>query len=142
MDGIPERLNTVFRAAVENIAPLWDQLEPLLAKPLALRPTHDAEDVRKMLMGQHCHLWVQMDGPVVQALVVTEFCAFPKGVWVNAWLAAALDDARFDYWRFREVLCEWALTNNCRGVSATGRVGWLKKYPEAKYEGVCVRMTF
>ena len=83
-----------------------------------------------------------MDGSRLEAFVITEFSAFPKGVWVHAWLAASDPEAQFDYWRFRDVLCEWAQANNCRGVSAAGRVGWLKKYPEAKYEGICVRMTF
>lgn len=142
MDALPARLESVFRVAVENITPLWPQLEPLLEKPLTMRPTHDTEDVRKLLMGQVCHLWVQMDGSILEAFVITEFSAYPKGVWLNAWLAAARDDARFDYWRFRDVLCDWAISHQCRGVSAIGRVGWLKKYPEARYEGVCVRMTF
>ena len=142
MDGMPPMLDTVFRVAVENITPLWPQIEKLLEIPLGMRPTHNAEDVWKLLMAMQSQLWVQMAGTTVEACVVTEFSAFPRGVWLRCWLAGARDDARFDYWRFFEVLQKFARDNGCRGISGDGRIGWLRKYPNAQFEGISARVTF
>ena len=143
MDGMPPILDTVFRVAVHNITPLWPQVEKLLEIPLAMRPTHNAEDVWKLLMAMQSQLWVQMPSPpIVEACVVTEFVAFPRGVWLRAWMAAANEDVRFDHWRFVEALKKFARDNGCRGISGDGRIGWLRKYPEAVFEGVSARITF
>jgi hypothetical protein len=142
MDGLPAGLNNVFRVAVENITPLWPQIELLLEKPLSWAPTHEAHDVWKILMAQQSQLWAQMNGPVLEAFIITEFAVFPRGVWLHAWIASAREDARLDYWRLMEAMKAFARANNCRGVSGSGRIGWLRKYPEAKFEGVLARITF
>lgn len=139
---IPADQQTIFRVSVDNLHLVWPQLEHLLARPLAMRPTHDAEDVRKMLMAQMVQLWVQMDGSTLEAFVITEFEVCPRGIWLRAWLAGASQEATFDNWRMADAICSWAKMNNCRGISAGGRLGWLKRFPSAKYEGALMRVTW
>jgi hypothetical protein len=139
---LPAPVESVFRVSVDNVNLIWPQLEPLLALPLALRPTHNAEDVYKMLLAQMVQLWVQMDGPTLEAFVITEFEVCPRGIWLRAWLAGADREASFDNWRMEEAITAWARINNCRGISAGGRLGWMKRFPGAKYEGALMRVTW
>lgn len=139
---LPEVRETVFRVSVDNVHAIWPQLQRLLALPLALRPTHNADDVYKMLLAQMVQLWVQMDGPTLEAFVITEFEVCPRGIWLRAWLAGADREAQFDGWRMEEMLVAWAKANNCRGISAAGRLGWLKRFPAAKFEGALMRVTW
>lgn len=139
---LPPEVQTVFRVSVDNVHLVWPQLEKLLALPLALRPTHNADDVYKMLLAQMVQLWVQLDGAKLEAFVITEFEVCPRGVWLRAWLAGADNEARFDSWRMEEAIVAWAKTNNCRGISAAGRLGWLRKFPAAKFEGALMRVTW
>ena len=139
---LPPAVDSVFRVSVDNVNLIWPQLEPLLALPLALRPTHNAEDVYKMLLAQMVQLWVQMDGATLEAFVITEFEVCPRGIWLRAWLAGASREAAFDNWRMEEAITAWAKVNNCRGISAGGRLGWMKRFPGAKYEGALMRVTW
>jgi hypothetical protein len=140
--GLPAEAQTVLRVSVDNVHLIWPQLEPLLVVPLALRPTHNADDVYKMLLAQMVQLWVQMDGHRLEAFVITEFEVCPRGIWLRAWLAGADREAAFDSWRMEQAISAWAKANNCRGISAGGRIGWLKRYPSAQYEGVLMRVTW
>jgi len=139
---LPPEVNSVFRVSVDNVHLIWPQLERLLALPLALRPTHNADDVFKMLLAQMVQLWVQMDGPTLEAFVITEFEVCPRGIWCRAWLAGADREATFDNWRMEEAIVAWAKANNCRGISAGGRLGWMKRFPNAKFEGALMRVTW
>ena len=140
--GLPPEVQTVFRVSIDNVHLVWPQLEPLLALPLALRPTHNTDDVYKILLAQMAQLWVQMDGSKLEAFVITEFEVCPRGVWLRAWLAGADREAQFDGWRMEEAIVGWAKANNCRGISAAGRLGWLKRFPAAKFEGALMRVTW
>lgn len=139
---LPPLAQSVFRVSVDNVHLVWPQLERLLARPLAMRPTHNADDVYKMLLAQMVQLWVQMDEAKLEAFVITEFEVCPRGIWLRAWLAGADNDATFDNWRMEEAIVGWAKANNCRGISAGGRLGWMKRFPTAKFEGALMRMTW
>jgi hypothetical protein len=131
----------IVRVSVDNVTPLWDQVGPLVEAALRGRVTHDAEDIRKILMAQACQLWVQWNDPLVDAMVVTEFAAYPKGVWVRVWMAAARPDAKMDDDGFLRIITQWADHHQCRGFEVTGRHGWLKRFPDAKAEGLLMRWT-
>lgn len=131
---------SVVRVGVENITPLWPEIEDLITKALCGRPTHDAEDVRRMLMGHVCQLWVQRS-ETTEALVVSEFATYPKGIWVRAWLGAARDESRMDTYGFSGALLVWSQQHGCRGLEAQGRLGWLRRFPEAQAEGQLMRIT-
>lgn len=135
-------MSAIFRVAYDNIAGLWPQVQPLVEQGLRGAPTHDAEDVRKMLYTGSCQLWVQCDIPVVEALVVSEFVAYPKGVWLRVWLAAAKPEPGMDTAEFLEKLTAFAEQNHCRGFEAIGRHGWARKIKDAKIEGLHMRVTF
>lgn len=130
----------VFKVAVENIMPLWPQLQPLLALILPMMQTHNEEDIRKILLGQMGHLWIQWSDRV-EALVVSEFAAYPRGVWVRAWLAAAYPGAKFNGDAFFSALSDWAVAHRCRGLEGGGRIGWLRKFPNARMEGFHARIN-
>lgn len=131
----------VFKVAVENIMPLWPQLQPLLARVLPMIKTHNEEDIRKLLLGQMAQLWIQWSDRV-EAFLVSEFAAYPRGVWVRAWLAAAAPDAKFSDSGFFVALSDWAEAHKCRGLEGGGRIGWLRKFPGATLEGIHARITF
>lgn len=131
----------ILRVAPENVTPLWAQAEPLVTRALLGRPTHDAEDVRRMVMAQHCQLWAQWREPVLEALIVTEFAVYPKGVWVRVWLGGARRDTEMDDDGFLSAVMKWAEAHQCRGFEATGRHGWLRRFPAAAAEGLVMRWT-
>ncbi len=130
---------TIFRVAVEHVMPLWPQLEPLVERALEGHLPHDAEDVRKALLGGNTQLWVQWDDERVEALAITEFAVFPKGVWVRVNLVAARPDARLDSEAFLAALTQWKEMHGCRGLEAIGRVGWARRFPGMKQVGVLLR---
>lgn len=134
------RKAAIFQVAVANITPAWPQLEALFAPALAINSTHDCESIRRALMGQSCHLWIQWDGERIEAAVVSEFAHYPNGVWVRIWLAGALPEVRMDVDGFLHCILEWAEAHGCVGLEAVGRHGWLRKFPEARAEGLVMRM--
>ena len=129
---------TVMRVAVDNIMPLWPQIEPLIAEALSVCQTHDTEDVRRMLLAQSAQLWIQWEDRVL-GLLITEFVSYPKGIWVRIWLAAAAQNAKLDYVSLYDTLSKWRDANGCRGFEALGRPGWLRKFPEFRVEGLVMR---
>jgi len=130
----------IFRVATENVEPLWPQIEPLLQVELANIPTHDVDDVRGLILGNRCHLWVQWSDHV-EAMAVTEFDSFPRGVALRVWLGAANEADRLDGEGFRTTLTQWAARNHCKWIMACGRIGWLRRFPDAKFAGVMMRLT-
>ena len=135
-------MSAVFRVAYDNIAPLWAQVAPLVELGLRGTPTHDVEDVRRSLYTSSCQLWAQCDIPVVEAIVVTEFVPYPRGLWLRTWLAAADPNGPgMDHAECFRVIGAWAREQLCRGVEAIGRHGWLRHYPTAHVEGLYMRIS-
>ena len=95
-----------------------------------------------MLMAQLCNVWVQWVEPTVEAIVISEFASYPKGVWVRAWLAAARRDREMDDDGFLLALTEWARAHKCRGFEAGGRHGWTRRMANVSVEGLRMRVTF
>lgn len=139
MDSLPTFAPTqVFRVSQENVTPLWPQAEPLIERALHGSVTHDVEDIRKMILGGAAHLWAQWSD-WLEAIAVSEFAPYPRGIWVRVWLAAVADGARFDDAKFFAVLDHWREMHGCRGFEAIGRLGWLRRVPGARFIGAVMR---
>lgn len=131
--------SVLMRVMPENVTPLWPQLEGLFVPALVLVSTHTPEDIRRALMVGRAQLWAQISGDVVEAAATTEFIDYPVGLYVRVWLAAARKDRRFDTDAFFDMMNRWREQNRCVGFEAIGRVGWLRKFPDAGAEGLILR---
>jgi hypothetical protein len=131
-------LAEIVKVSLENITPLWPQLEPLIKSVVDPLGTHDAEDVRRSLMANLSHLWVQWSDKV-EACVVSEFVNYPKGLWLRLWAGAARDDTKGEWQEFRAALTHWKKINGCVGMEIIGRMGWMRVFPDARLDGVIIR---
>ena len=131
----------VMRIMPEYVTPLWPQFEALLGPALVLVSTHNAEDVRRLIMVGQAQLWAQMDGDTVEAAATTEFVNYPVGLYIRVWLAGTRPDRKFDENAFFHAMNRWRELNQCRGFEAIGRHGWLRKFPDARVEGLVMRLT-
>ena len=126
----------VFRVGVENISPLWPQIAAMMDKACKLMSTHAPEDVRRQLLTQESQLWLQWsDRP--EALIVSQFAAYPNGLWLRLWLGASADGCVMDRPKFVDALEAWRTANQCREYEIIGRMGWGKLFPKARMEA-CV----
>lgn len=141
MNAVVDIQSGVMRIMPENVTPLWAQFEELLRPALVMVSTHTSEDIRRSVMAMRSQLWAQMTDDVVVAAAVTEFVDYPVGMYVRVWLVGARPDHRFDDEAFFEVMDRWRSRNGCVGFEAVGRHGWLRKFPEARIEGLVMRMT-
>jgi hypothetical protein len=139
MDGMVAT-RRVFPVVVDNLTPAWPQLVPLVTRALKGIVTHEPADVLRMLQDEHAQLWVQWSSRL-EAMVVTEFAYYPQGRWLRLWLAASADDADFDMTAFEDVLSQFRDDNECRGFELIGRMGWLRRFPEARFVGVIMRTS-
>ena len=130
----------VFPVEIENIDALWSRWEPLVKRALRDDETVDPIDVRERVKGGHAHLWVQW-GTSLEGFEVTELVEYPKGRWLRIWLAATAPDYKLDEDAFYDVLSAFRDTNDCRGFEWTGRLGWARRFPEARFIGVTLRTT-
>ena len=140
IDGLAPSRGAVFPVTVDNVMRLWPHWEPVLKRALRDVETHDPLDVRRMVLGEQAHLWVQWDNRL-EAFVVSEFVTYPRGTWLRLWLAASAPDAQMNSDAFEDVLSAWKDANNCRGFEIIGRMGWLKRFPEARFAGAVLRTT-
>jgi len=139
MNAMSPTVGTIMRVMPENVTSMWRQVEELFLPALAMVSTHTAEDVRRAVMTMRAQLWAQIDGTVVQAAATTEFVDYPVGMYVRVWLAGARKGVKFDEEGFHHVMDNWRVHHNCVGFEAIGRHGWLKRFPEAKVEGLVLR---
>ena len=131
----------ILRVNPVDVTALWDQVQPLITSALRDIPTHDAEDVRGAILAGTSTLFIQFR-EVVEAIAVTQFAAFPKGIWLSIWLVGARPDYALDDAAFLDVMTTFQEINGCRGFQYTGaRQGWIKRFPGFKLEGVNLRQT-
>ncbi len=133
-------MTAVFRLAPELITPAWSILEPIIASALKGQETHNTEDVRQLLMTMQCHGWIQVDEETnsIQALVVTEFTRYPRGLWLRLWLAGVADGCHLEDNMFYEVLDKWRVDMGCREFEIIGRPGWSRRF-NTRILGVIMR---
>jgi len=122
-----------------HIAQIWSEVEPLLKPAIAISGTHNCEDIYHSLMGGKSQLWIQWSEKV-DAVVVTEFISYPRGLWFRFWLAGALKETEVLWKKFFDILYEFAKQNKCAGIEDCGRVGWGHYAPHAKKIGILRRI--
>jgi hypothetical protein len=130
----------ITRVSIENIMGLWGQIEPLVQIELDAIPTHDVDDVRRMLLANQAHLWVQWSDHV-EAMAITDFVNYPRGLELRVWLGAVREGDTVDKEAFRTAAFQWARMNRCKWLGACGRIGWLKVFSDMHYTGVFMRAT-
>lgn len=130
----------IVRVNTENITPLWPQVLPLVERALARIDTLDAEDVRKALLASQSHLWIQWSGEVDAALL-TEFVAYPKGIWLRLGLMGAKPKTPVRWDEFERAVNDWGRAHQCKGKEVWGRFGWAKRYADARRDFVVLRQS-
>jgi len=106
--------------------------------------THNAEDIRALLMASQGHLWIQWDedNKNVDAVVVTLFQSYPRGLFLNCWVTAAMPDVKVDWPTVQTAIVGWAKKHKCIGLLGQGRVGWMRKFSGVEAGGQLIRMVF
>lgn len=142
MDGMSIRP----RPAIVLIAPatldaLWPHWEPLLKRALRHVETHNSDDVRELVSEGYAQLWVQWSGSALEAFIVSEVVTYPRGKWLRLWLAATADGALMDNERFEDATSEFRDAEECKGYEIIGRLGWLKRFRDLRFEGAVMRTT-
>lgn len=134
----------VFRVKPPDVSGTWVNVVDFFKPIFATSKTHEPDDVRDILLTNKAQLWVQWNitEAKIEAAFVTEFVGYPMGVWIRLWLGGAAHDAKVDYKAVEGALTIWARQNCCRGFEIVGRHGWLRKFPSAVVEGLCLRTTF
>jgi len=134
----------VFAVKPCDVSATWANVVDFFKPIFATSRTHEPNDVRDILLTQKAQLWVQWNitEAKIEAAFVTEFIGYPMGVWIRLWLGGAAHDAKVDYQAVERALTNFARQNSCRGFEIVGRHGWLRKFPSAVVEGLCLRTTF
>lgn len=141
MDGMIATRPKIFQVSTENIERLWPQLEPLLRR--SLRGNDDVigtDDLRDLLLTEKAQLWVQW-GERLEAIIATDIVTYPRGQWLRLFAAATVDGFALDDESFEDVLTQFRDVNDCRGFEVIGRMGWLRRFPEARFVGAVMRVT-
>lgn len=139
MDGSPIIKREVVLVRNDNLPRIWPHWQPLLKRALrGNEDTYEPTDIYQAALQGMAQLWIQWSGRL-EAFVVSELAVYPRGSWMRLWLAATNDDAEFDQDGFEEKLAEWKDANDCKGFEVIGRMGWLRRFPEARYIGVVMR---
>lgn len=129
----------VTQLAPQNIAALWSQIAPIIRPAVEQVSTHTVTDIYRAVMSMRAQLWVELRGTDVISAVVTEFIDYPAGLFVRCWLCGARSDTPMDGEMFLNHLDEWRQNSGAIGFEAIGRHGWMKRFPDAKIEGLIMR---
>lgn len=115
----------ILRVTPNDIAGLWDQVEPLVTSALRASVTHDAGDVRADLLLGKAALFIQHTEQV-DGIAVTNFAGYPKGLWLRIWLVATRPGVPLDGAGFYATCEHWRKIHQCKGFEVcSGRKGWL-----------------
>lgn len=141
---IPISERAIFRVQLTDISSTWALVKGYFAPIFADCVTHTPEDVRLLLLDQRAQLWVQWNvvTGIIEAAFVTEMVVYPRGVWVRVWLGGVRPGEKADTRGVRGAIVLFAKQNGALGLEVTGRHGWLRRFPDAKVEGLMMRVTF
>lgn len=122
----------IFKVLPAHVMTVWPQVSRMLQPAVDRAGTHTIEDVRKKVITGYSDLWVQCAGDKVSAAMVTEFAHFPKGIWLNMWLAGAAKETPFEDALWEPHIIEFARFNGCTGIHWIGRKGWRERNKHLK----------
>jgi len=140
MDAMTIQRPTIVLVSPGNLDALWPHWEPLLKRALRHVETHNAEDVRQVVADGYAQLWVQWSG-TLEAFIVSEIVNYPRGRWLRLWLASTADGAILDDDRFEDATAEFRDAEDCKGYEIIGRLGWLRRFRDLRFEGAIMRTT-
>jgi len=129
----------IIQLLPQNIVALWPQIAPIIRPAVVLVSTHTVSDIYRAVVSMRAQVWASVHETKVLAAVISEFVDYPAGLFVRIWIAASLPEVPFDTAAFMEKLDEWRCASNAIGFEAVGRMGWLKRYPGLKCEGLIMR---
>lgn len=139
--GEAPKTATILRVMPTNVTELWPQIEPLIIAATDGPMTHTTDDVRRELMASHAELWIQWSDRV-EAACVTRFMSHPRGLWLRIWLLGAAPMVGMDWPGFRRLIEIWGRAHNCVEMEFHGRLGWARKFPDARVIGIVARVPF
>ena len=115
------------------IAPVWDEVGPVLSRAMERQSAYTLGDVRQLLESANAQLWVARTDGALLGVAVTKVFDFPQERVVEVSLAAGDE---FERWgRFLKDIEEWAAAIGAKRVRIMGRKGWvrmLKDYKETR----------
>jgi len=109
--------------AVPQVAGVWAEAAPLIARAVERQGDYDMADVRALLDSSDAQLWVAIDGGAMIGAVVSKVYDFPCSRVVQIWLCGG---DSFDKWgaEILRVIEEWAAEIGAKKVRIAGRKGW------------------
>jgi hypothetical protein len=126
------------KVSTEVLPAVWPQCYDLLKAPAERDGLFLIEDVWATLITGKASLFIEYEGSVIKAAVVTEFVSFPRALLLRLWLMGATRGEEVDYAGLRALTEEWAKVNAANGLQIIGRSGWSRKFHQ---KGDCVVMT-
>lgn len=108
----------------EDIAMVWQQVEPLVQR--ALDDTYTARDILDGLILNRFQLFISWENDKVESAVVTEVADYPRKRILRYVLAGGNN---LDNWLepIQDKIELFATTNFCQSIEVAGRKGWLRK---------------
>lgn len=133
----------IVHLAPPNVIKLWPVVSELIRPAVALSSTHSVPDVHRALLTMKAQLWVQLQDDMAKpsAAVITEWVDYPAGLFLRCWLAGADRDVPLDSEGFLEELDKLRVASGAIGFEAIGRYGWLGRFPNARPEGIIMRLV-
>lgn len=129
IEKLPSIVTMVLPA---NIMSVWSDVAPLLRPAVDRAGTHTIEDIRRILLASQAALWVQWENGRYVAAMVTEFKNYPRGLWLNIWLAGAPKGEHLQDGLWEPHLVRFAEVNGCIGITWAGRKGWKERNKHLK----------
>lgn len=122
--------SVLFGISADEIDYWWDQVEPLIHKPLwrtgAIRE-YESDDILRFIKTRDMQCWIAHDGAEILAVGVTEIVQYPRRN-VLAIVTVGAKNGSIDAWiDHLDTLKAFAERHDCGVIRAWGRKGWAKK---------------
>jgi len=114
----------------DHVFQCWDKVEKYLEG--AAQYTHGRYEVGDILdcITDYDHtLWIAFDDEEIKGAVVTNIMTYPRKKYLSLVFCGGVE---LDEWKddMLKLLQCWAYDNNCDGIEATARPGWLKIFKD------------
>ena len=124
----------VSMVPVDHVDQIWDDVKSYLEG--AAKYTHGrytVDDIYDCIKDYGNQLWIAFDDEKIKAAVVTHFMHYPKKKYL---VMAFCGGEQLEQWLdpIIKVLQCWAFDNQCDGLEATARLGWVKPLKNNGYK--------
>jgi hypothetical protein len=107
---------------------VWPEIETFAGRAAKYSyGRYAAEDVLDLVLHHDYALWIALDGHEIIGFVTTTFANYPHAKYLKI---AFLGGKRGKDWKdpILHLLRRWARDNECEGLEASGRPGWVKVF--------------